>query len=212
MTGESDFVCCDGYEYNIYRGWQLWESASMAIPKRGGRVSEEAGVQTANRPGETSDTGAGDWDIFIATLVERHGRGRNNLIPLLQDIQEEHGYLPREALSALAHGTGVSVHEIYGVATFYKQFRFNKPGKHQIRVCEGTACHVRGGARILDAVERCIGIGPDETTEDGLFSLELVACMGCCALAPVMVVDDDVYGSCTTTKVADILQGYREVD
>jgi len=123
------------------------------------------------------------------------------LISILQQVQKKYGYLPREAISILAEELKISENEIYGVATFYSQFKFNKPGKYQIKACQGTACHVRGARKILGEIEQNLKITHNETTEDGLFSLEKVACMGCCALAPVMVVNDEVYGTCTPTKV-----------
>ena len=103
---------------------------------------------------------------------------------------------------------GISENDIYSVASFYAQFRFQRPGDHTIKVCLGTACHVRGGERIADSVERELGIKPGETTEDFKFSMERVACFGCCALAPVLVVDEDVYSRVTPVKVKEILDKY----
>ncbi len=138
-------------------------------------------------------------------------RGQSGaLIPVLQKVQEELGYLPEEAISEIAHFLGVSESEVYGVATFYAQFRFERQGEHRIKVCQGTACHVRGGRRILEAVERELSIQPGETTEDYKFSLERVACFGSCALAPVTVVDKTVYGRMTTAKARKILAEYLQ--
>ena len=131
------------------------------------------------------------------------------LISILQDVQKKFGYLSKEAISALAEELKISENEIYGVATFYAQFRFNKPGKYQIRVCQGTACHVRGGKRIMGVTEQDLNITHGETTEDDLFSLERVACMGCCALAPVIAVNDQVYATCTPTKVREIINNSK---
>jgi len=133
---------------------------------------------------------------------------RGALIPVLQKAQEELGYLPEEAISEIAHFLGVSESEAYGVASFYAQFRFIRQGEHTIKVCQGTACHVRGGRRILETVERELSLQPGETTEDYKFSLERVACFGSCALAPVMVVDKTVYGRMTTAKARKILAEY----
>jgi len=130
---------------------------------------------------------------------------RGALIPVLQKVQEEIGYLPEEAVSEIAYFLGVSESEVYGVASFYAQFRFIRQGEHTVKVCQGTACHVRGGRRILETVERELGIQPGETTEDYKFSLERVACFGSCALAPVMVVDKTVYGRMTTAKARKTL-------
>jgi len=126
-------------------------------------------------------------------------------IPVLQKVQEELGYLPEETIPEIANFSGLSKSEVYGVASFYAQFRFERQGEHTIKVCQGTACHVRGGRRILDTVEQELDIQPGGTTEDYMFSLERVACFGSCALAPVMVVDKTVYGRMTTAKAKDIL-------
>jgi len=145
----------------------------------------------------------------LAQILNPHRGQRGALVPVLQKTQEELGYLPEEAISEIAHFLRLSESEVYGVATFYAQFRFERQGKHAIRVCQGTACHVRGGRRILETVERELGIKPGETTEDYEFSLERVACFGSCALAPVMVVDKAVHGRMTTTKAKKILDEYR---
>ena len=144
-------------------------------------------------------------DVFSAS-----SRERKNLIPVLQKVQEKLGYLPEEAVSEVAQFLRLSKNEVYGVASFYAQFRFEQQGEHGIKVCLGTACHVRGGRRIMDAVKHEVGIQPGETTEDYKFSLERVACFGSCALAPVMVVDKTVYGRMTTVKAKQVLAGYKE--
>ncbi len=148
----------------------------------------------------------------IRQLIEPYIGKKGALIPILQKIQNEYGYLSEESISTLAHELKISENVIYGVATFYAQFRFTKPGKYQISACSGTACHVRGGRRIMNAIERELKIKHGETTDDGLFSLERVACMGCCALAPVMAVDDRVYASCKPAKVKAIIKSYEEED
>ena len=127
------------------------------------------------------------------------------LIPRLQEVQEHLGYIPPEAVTWLADKLRISEQEIYGVASFYNNFRFTPPGKHQVRVCLGTACHVQGGERILDAIKERLHIGPGETTEDKRYSLERVACVGCCALAPAVVVDDEVHGRSTQRSIKRIL-------
>jgi len=144
-------------------------------------------------------------DVFATS-----SRERKNLIPVLQKVQEKLGYLPEEAVSEVAQFLRLSKNEVYGVASFYAQFRFERQGEHGIKVCLGTACHVRGGRRIMDAVKHEVGIQPGETTEDYKFSLERVACFGSCALAPVMVVDKTVYGRMTTVKAKQVLAGYKE--
>jgi len=133
---------------------------------------------------------------------------RGALIPILQEVQESLGYLSPEAISHLAKFLRISESEIFGVASFYAQFRFTRPGEHSIKVCLGTACHVRGGERILETVERELGIKPGGTTKDYKFSLERVACFGSCALAPVVVMDKEVHGRMTSAKAKEILAQY----
>ena len=134
---------------------------------------------------------------------------RGATIPVLQKAQEEIGYLPEETISEIANFLGLTKNEVYGVATFYAQFRFERQGEHTIKCCQGTACYVQGGRRILDAVEDELNIQPGtNTTDDYKFSLERVACFGSCALAPVMVVNKTVYGRMTPAKARQILSEY----
>jgi NADH-quinone oxidoreductase subunit E len=130
---------------------------------------------------------------------------KDELIPILQEVQEEFGYLPAEVMLEVARFLRIAQSTIYGVSTFYTQFKLVPSGKRIIRVCRGTACHVRGGARILREVEKQLGIKPGETTEDWEYTLETVACIGACALAPTMTFDKGTYGQMTTKKVAEIL-------
>ncbi len=141
--------------------------------------------------------------------ISAYPRCRDSLIPILQMIQQTCSYLPPRTLEAVAEHLEVSVAEIYGVATFYNQFRFHPPGRHQIKVCLGTACHVVGGDIILENFERKLGIKDGETTPDLEFGLERVACVGCCALAPVAVVDETTYGHMAPSKVEGILLGFE---
>ena len=150
-----------------------------------------------------------EFDSFITELIKTRSLDKTKVIILLQEIQEKFGYLSREAIQSISKQLKVPEIDIFGVATFYAQFRFNKPGKYPIKVCEGTACHVRGSKDIVSAIERELKISHGQTTNDGLFSMERVACMGCCALAPVMVVSNEVYGSMTTGKVSEILNQIR---
>lgn len=132
---------------------------------------------------------------------------RGCTIPALQTVQEALGYLPEDVISEVATILGMSKNEIYGVATFYSQFRFERPGKHNVKCCLGTACYVQGSQRILDAVEDELKLAPGQaTTGDYKFSVERVACLGSCALAPAMVVDNTVYGRLTTAKAREILK------
>jgi len=146
----------------------------------------------------------------LQEIFARYSGERSELIPILQEIQEKLGYLPREAMTETARFLGVPDSVVYGVVTFYAQFHLTRQGKHKIRVCQGTACHVRGGGRIMAAVRKKLGIGPGETTEDYQFSLERVACLGSCALAPVMVMDGRVHGAVTTAKAEALIAGVRE--
>ncbi len=136
-----------------------------------------------------------------------HYRGdKDELISILQEAQEGFGYLPLEVMQAIANFLGLSASTVYAAATFYAQFKFKPTGKRMVKVCRGTACHVRGGARILREVERLLGIKPGETTPDLECSLETVACIGVCALAPVLVVGDRVYGLMNSKKVEQLFQ------
>ena len=145
----------------------------------------------------------------LASVLAPYQGQKGATIPVLQKVQEELGYLSEEAISEVANFLGLSENEIYGVASFYAQFRFERQGEHVVKVCQGTACYVRGGRRILDTVKQELGIQPGETTEDYKFSLERVACFGACALAPVTVIDNTVYAKMTTTKVKQLLAQYR---
>jgi len=123
------------------------------------------------------------------------------LIPALQAVQEKFGYLPEVAMEEIGHLAGVSTNVVYGVASFYTQFRTTPVGKKHVAVCQGTACHVRGGARILEAIERAIGIKTGETRADLEYSLETVACIGACALAPTLRINEDTHGKLTTNEI-----------
>lgn len=133
-----------------------------------------------------------------------------SLIRILQNTQRIYGYIPIEAVYRIAERTGLSPAKILGVATFYSQFRFQAVGKYLIMLCKGTACYVNGADRILDAISDELGIGDNETTADGLFSLSVVACLGCCSLAPVMMINDKTYGSLTPEKAKQILRELRK--
>ncbi|MEW6034447.1 MAG: NAD(P)H-dependent oxidoreductase subunit E [Chloroflexota bacterium] len=146
----------------------------------------------------------------IERIAAECGVERGALIPILQKVQERYGYLSPGAISEVSRLLRVSDNEVFGVASFYAQFRFTRPGKHSVKVCLGTACHVRGGATILDNVERDLHIREGGVTEDYQFGLERVACFGSCALAPVMVVNKDVYGRMTVSKAKDIIGKYRK--
>ncbi|MDD3468713.1 MAG: NADH-quinone oxidoreductase subunit NuoE [Thermoguttaceae bacterium] len=135
---------------------------------------------------------------------------RDSLIPMLQEVQEKFGYLSREAVIQIGDYLKLPTSKIYGVATFYNQFRFQPQGHFHIQVCRGTACHVKGSAAVLDAVRRELKIEPGQTTRDGMFSLEIVACIGACGLAPVICIDGNFHASVTTQKISSILDSYRK--
>jgi NADH-quinone oxidoreductase subunit E len=148
-------------------------------------------------------------NVILTEILAKYPRGdRGYLIPILQEIQESQGYVSPDVIDEIGAFTGVSPGEIFGVASFYAHFRFTKPGKHTIKVCRGTACHVRGSERILELVERELKVRAGETTADELFTLERIACFGCCALAPVVVVDKDVHGRMSSTKARRLLTQY----
>ncbi len=141
----------------------------------------------------------------IVSKLSTFEKQRGNLIPILQMIQEKIAYLPPDTLKIVAEHLGILECEVYGVATFYNQFRFHPPGKHPIKVCLGTACHVRAGDIILENFERKLEIYEGETTPDREFSIERVACVGCCALAPVAIIGETLHGNMAPSKVEGLL-------
>jgi NADH-quinone oxidoreductase subunit E len=143
-------------------------------------------------------------------VLKGFGRKRHNLIPVLQQVQNRLGYLPREAMTEIAEYLGIPAIDVYGVTTFYNQFRLTPPGKHSIRVCLGTACHMKGGYITLDAWKRRLEIDAGETTADREFDLDTVACVGCCTMAPVTVVDDKPEGNVEPTRVDGILLAFEQ--
>jgi NADH-quinone oxidoreductase subunit E len=145
----------------------------------------------------------------LAKIVAEYKGEKGALIPILQKVQEKFGYLPEGAIAEIAKFSRMSESEVFGVASFYAQFYFTRRGQHTVKVCLGTACHVRGGEKILDEIKRELGVASGGTTEDYKFSLERVACFGSCALAPVLVIDKDVYGRMTVAKAKEILNKYR---
>jgi len=145
----------------------------------------------------------------ISDNLRTFPKSRSELIPMLQMIQERHSYIAGESMRLVAEYLDLAPCEVYGVATFYNQFRFNPPGRHRIKVCLGTACHVKGGGIILENFERKLGIQEGETTADREFSIDRVACVGCCALAPVALVDETVYGHVAPSKVEGLVLGFQ---
>ena len=146
---------------------------------------------------------------LIADVLDQYADVKGSLISILQKTQEIYGYVPIDAVYHIAERTGLTPAKIMGVATFYAQFRFSAVGKYLIMICKGTACYVNGANRIADAVMEELGIGDNETTADGLFSLSLVSCLGCCSLAPVVMINEDTYGSLTPEKIVKILRDIK---
>ena len=147
---------------------------------------------------------------MLEPVFERHAGEYGSLIAILQEAQDIYGYLPDDVLAAISERTGRSPADVRGVATFYTQFRFTPVGKYLIQLCKGTACHVNGADALAAALFEELGVGDGETTEDGLFSLNFVACLGCCSLSPVMMINEDTYGSLTPEKTKKILKELRE--
>ena len=142
-------------------------------------------------------------------LKEKPDAGRDALIPILQEVQEQEGYLSKEAVTRIGEHLNLPASKIYGVATFYNQFRFQPLGTYHIQVCRGTACHVKGSGAIIDRLQRELGIEPDQTSDNGLFSLEVVACIGACGLAPVISVNGEFHAKLTGDDIPEILESYR---
>lgn len=146
----------------------------------------------------------------LTTVLARYPHAsRDALIPILQDVQQSQGYLSRDAVVRIGEHLNLPASKIYGVATFYNQFRFQPQGRNHIQVCRGTACHVKGSAAILDAIRRELKIEPGQTSRDGEFSLEVVACIGACGLAPVICVNGEFHAGVSTKTVGKILDSYR---
>jgi NADH-quinone oxidoreductase subunit E len=146
---------------------------------------------------------------LIGPLIKKYNGKKGNMIPLLQGTQEIFGYLPRTAFEKIANETGLNLSEMFGVATFYSQFRLKPVGKHIIKVCHGTACHVQNAKEISEALEEALKIKDGETTEDRFFTLESVACLGCCSLAPVIMIGDQTYGKLNGNEATKIVKNFH---
>lgn len=147
----------------------------------------------------------------VESVLKKHPRaGRDALIPILQEVQEEQGYLSRDAVADISRHLNLPATKLYGVATFYNQFRFQAKGKNHLMVCRGTACHVKGSHRVLEMAQKLLRLKPGQTSRDRLFSLEVVACMGACGLSPVVNVNGEFYAKVTPQKLAKIIRECRE--
>ena len=151
---------------------------------------------------QTSRASTTGWDEF--------SRSPESTIPLLQEVQKENGYISEESLDRVATHANAPLSTVYGVATFFSQFRLTRPGLHMIRVCEGTACHVLGANDVMDALQELLSVQVGETTPDGIFTLESVRCLGCCSLSPAVMIDDETYGRVSRKGIVKILAKYRE--
>jgi len=165
------------------------------------RISSQ--VEEIKVEGENPDISA------LLPIIDKYMNKKGNLIPLLQETQNLFGFIPNEAFRLLAEKTGHKLSDMYGVATFYAQFRLHPVGKHIIKVCHGTACHVQNAGDITEALEEALKIKDGETTEDGLFTLESVACLGCCSLAPVLMIGDETHGKLTRKSTVKVIKDFR---
>ena len=160
---------------------------------------------------EENSTQSVDLDL-IQSLIKNYRNKKGNLIPLLQGVQNIYGYVPREAFIKLSEETDNKLSDMYGVATFYSQFRLNPVGKHIVKVCHGTACHVQSAPELTNALEDVLKVKDGETTEDNMFTLESVACLGCCSLAPVMMIGDETYGKLDGKKAGKVIKEIKKVE
>jgi NADH-quinone oxidoreductase subunit E len=146
---------------------------------------------------------------LLMPLIEKHKGKKGNLIPLLQGAQSIYGFIPEVVFQKISDETGISLSDMYGVATFYAQFRLKPAGKHIIKVCHGTACHVQNADSITDALKEALDVKDGETTSDRLFTLESVACLGCCSLAPVMMIGEETYGKLTGASAVKVVKDIK---
>lgn len=146
----------------------------------------------------------------VKKVIDNYGRKATKLIPILQHVQEIYTYLPEDVMEYIARQLGITAGQVYGAATFYAHFTLEPKGKNVVKVCDGTACHVKKASDIISTIQSELGLSAKKhTSDDGLFTLEIVACLGACGLAPVVVVNDDVYGSMTKEKTVEVLNKYR---
>lgn len=168
------------------------------------------GSTAASLPSSTGGRSLSDKKHKVQSIIDKHGGQKKNLIAMMMDVQTRFNYLPPESLRLIAAALDMPLIDVIGVATFYRAFSLKPRGKHTCLVCLGTACHVRGGPKILEELERRLEIAPGETTKDRRFTLETVACLGCCAIGPVVVIDGDYHGHATIRKIEPILEKYRK--
>jgi NADH-quinone oxidoreductase subunit E len=145
----------------------------------------------------------------VKELIAKYPSSRENLISILQEVQAEYGYLSTESINTISSYLNLPSSKIFGVATFYNQFKLNAPGRIQVAICRGTACHVKGSLNLLDNATQILGIGVGQTTKDGLFSLETLACLGCCSIAPAMLVNGKFFGRLDKKKLEGLIEKWR---
>ncbi len=162
------------------------------------------------KPTQNEDVTQANIDLaLMEPLLAKYKNRKGNLIPLLQGAQDIYGYLPKEAFTRINEATGLALNELYGVATFYAQFRLAPAGKHIVKMCHGTACHVQSVTAITDEILDTLQIKDGETTKDRIFTVETVACLGCCSLAPVMMIGEETYGKLTPKQAVKIIREIR---
>lgn len=159
---------------------------------------------------QSNFNGTGEQEKALRECIQKHKSERGCLMPILHEAQDIYGYLPSEVQTIIAEELNIPLAEVYGVATFYTRFSLQPKGKHRVSVCLGTACYVKGSDKILAAVEKELRISCGECTQDGRFSIESCRCVGACGLAPVMIVDEDVYGRMTPEQVPSVLEKYMQ--
>ena len=145
----------------------------------------------------------------IDEVIAGYPPGREHLISILQEVQGEYGYLSRDSINRISDYLKLPSSKVFGVATFYNQFKLNAPGRIQVAICRGTACHVKGSLNLLDACQQALGIEVGQTTKDGLFSLETVACLGCCSIAPALMVNGKFFGRVDKKRLEELIDGWR---
>jgi NADH:ubiquinone oxidoreductase subunit E len=150
-----------------------------------------------------------ETDHGIAGIIAGYGSDVKDLVPILQEVQRSMGYVSADSQRSIAHHLNLPVSKVHGIVSFYNFFKTHPPGRHQISICMGTACYVKGAGKLIDKIRADFGIGPGETSLDRRFSLEEVRCVGCCAIGPVLTVDGDVYGGMTLEKIPSVLQKYK---
>ena len=155
-------------------------------------------------------SGTDTKEMELKNIIDKYKGSKGALIPVLHEAQELYGYLPMTVQKSVAEGLGVSLAEVYGVVTFYTQFSLEPKGKYKVQVCLGTACYVKGAGLLLDKIKDVLGIDVGKCTEDGKFSLEACRCIGACGLAPVIMINDDVYGRLTVDDISGIFDKYKE--